>query len=389
MNEVNTLPPLEIQLNKLFLWIEAERYYLYPQYLSANVQNLDATYTKNEVRTEVFERLMVPTEGEPGKLQARRGSLVYNVFGLDVRSPDAVRLQGINLFVQSGERSDGTALHRLSSDGRRLIEAYRQDPEGQAWRSILAQALAKYELRTRILLYYLGSLNFRLEFSDTRSAETSFFSYPARAAQLVDSNGLSESISIFRPVRITQGEVPAINTMMRQYLDVAVGPHWLREIQEVGLFTDRPWTLQGARGPEPSDNEISVILKGPLTLFRDLGILRFEGGAWTVDTYQAWRHLGADACEGLLPEPDTPEFRSVLEHHYRALLNEDRVVQAALLALNVCEELGMSEAEFDQQLRQLIYDRSLRVGQSWRGQQRHGRGLLGDVDKQFVELLFA
>lgn len=389
MSESKPAAPLEIQLNKLYLWVEPPRYYLYPQYLSSNTLDAQATYTEEEVKTQVFERLLVPQKGNPDKLRARRGSLINNVFGLEVRSPDSVRLRGINLFRRVESAGEGTPAFRLSLDGQRLAEAYRQDKEGVTWRGILAQVLAKFEPRTRILLHCLGHLGYRLRFSNRESADSSFFSYPARAALLCGPDAAPECLQVLRPVRVAKGEVPPINTLMRDHLAVAIGPHWLAELQSAGIVTDRPWILHGSVGPEPSDDEIGVYLKCPLGLLRDLQILRFQDGDWFVDLHNAWTHLGSEVCSDLLPEAQTADFYSVLRRQYAVLQDEERMAQAALLAQQVCQELVISQAEFDRQLLQLIYDGRVRLGRSWRGQLRHGRGLFGEVDKQFVELFFS
>lgn len=372
----------QLGLTKLFLWSEAERFQTYPQALARLEPG--RVYTRQEIGTELFGLVYV------GGGKPRRENVVRNLFGALQIAEDKLLLRGINLFRRltpnGPHRVSGMTIWERADDEWKPTEAalhigdvYRQAPNEIKWQQLLAEQLARYESRTRVLLYLLShghTLRFELP---------GYFAGNAGRAELVGE----ETCALFDDRGI------AFNSLLYDHQDVAIGPWWCAEIENAGFELASDYALQGAAGRSPSVDHINSAIKRALYIFYVLGILVEQDGTWRVDTDAFARHLAPDLCRDLLGseyvEPlNLADEWARLAYVLEELADERGFIISAQAANRWGELSGLQtnerEMAFDVLIRRGIFEERVQVIDRHTGQPRMGRGLLGDDNMRLVRL---
>jgi hypothetical protein len=368
-------------LNKLFLWSEAERFQTYAQAMAKLTPG--RTYTRRQIGAEIFG-LTYADSAKP-----RRESVLANVFGAIQSAPDKLLLRGINLFrrtTPNGSRLvSGIVKWELADDewvpteyALQLGDLYRKDSSGIQWQLVLAEQLARYESRTRVLLFLLshGSA-LRFESSD-------YFSGNTLQAQLIGQ----DSCHLFAD------NGAAFNQLLFAQRDVAISHWWLEEIESAGFSLADSYRLEGATNRAPSTNYVNSALKTALFVFYRLGILIEQDGGWSVAPATFRRLLSAEIAHDLLGSDDTdPNFSNEwqrLSHVVKTLADEQGfiVVSEAADRWGELSDLPLGErlAVFDSLLRRGIFEGRIEVLDRHPGQPRMGRGLFDDDNMRMIKL---
>lgn len=369
-------------LNKLFLWSESERFQTYPQAMTRLTPG--RTYTRRQIGTELFGLAYVAGR------KPRRENLLTNLFGVLQIGRDKLLLRGINLFRRvtpnGSHRVSGLTVWERASDewtpteaALQMGEAYRQAPDGVHWQQLLAQQLARYEPRTRVLLHLLSHGHV------LRFESPGYFAGNTQRAQLV-----GESTYILFDERGV-----AFNRLLFDHVEVAIGPWWRQEIEAAGFELADEFVLEGAMKRLPSTNYINSALKTALYVFHALGILAEDGGVWYVDTSALAQHLSPEIPRDLLGEeyvrpPDLSDEWVRLAHVVGELADERGFVVASEAADRWGELTDLLPSErvtaFDALIRRGIFEGRVEVLDQHLGQPRMGRGLFDDEDMRMVKL---
>jgi hypothetical protein len=369
-------------LTKLFLWSEAERFQTYPQAMARLTPG--RTYTRQQIGEELFGLVYA------GSRRPRRESLLSNLFGMLQIGRDKLLLRGINLFRRvtpnGAHRVSGMTVWERASDewsptesALQLGEAYRHSPDDLRWKQLLAEQLARYEPRTRVLLHLL-SHGHALRFESP-----GYFGGSTRRAQLVGNN----TYELF-------GEkCAAFNRLLFEHVQVAIGPWWNEEIGAAGFELAEGYGLEGAMNRPPSTNQVNSALKTALYVFHALDVLVESDGLWFIDADALARHLSQETARDLLGDA-----------YVRPLDLSDEWVRLAYVIDELADERGFvvaSEAAeywgelsdlppgerfmaFDTLIRRGIFEERVEVLDRHLGQPRMGRGLLDDDNMRMVKL---
>jgi hypothetical protein len=369
-------------LIKLFLWSEAERFQTYPQAIARLTPG--RTYTRQQIGTELFGLVY------DGDRKPRRENLLSNLFGVLQTGQDKLLLRGINLFRRitpnGSHRVSGMTVWERASDewvptksALQLGEAYRQSPDGLRWKQLLAEQLARYEPRTRVLLHLLSHGHaLRFESPD-------YFGSHTQRAQLVGEN-----------IYALFGEKgTAFNHLLFDHVEVAIGPWWREEIEAAGFELVEDYKLEGAMNRPPSTNHINSALKIALYVFYALDILVEDDGLWFIDADALAQHLSPETAGELLGEAyvqplDLSDEWVRLAYVVGELADEQGFVVASEAAERWGDLTDLPPGEramaFDALIRRGIFEERVEVLDRHLGQPRLGRGLLDDDNMRLVKL---
>lgn len=369
-------------LTKLFLWSEAERFQTYPQAMARLVQG--RTYTRQQIGTELFG-LTYTRDHKP-----RRENVLSNLFGLLQIRQDKLLLRGINLFRRvtpnGSHRVSGITVWEQASDeweptqaALQMGDAYRRSPDDLRWKRLLAEQLARYEPRTRVLLHLL-SHGYALCFESP-----GYFAGNTQRAHLMGEG----TYELFGEKGI------AFNHLLFDHVEVAIGPWWREEIEVVGFELVEDYRLEGAMNRPPSTNYVNSALKTALYVFYALGILVSDDGAWFIDAEAVGQHLNPETASDLLGRAcvrplDLSDGWVRLAYVVDELADERGFVVASEAAERWGELADLSPGErvtaFDALIRRGIFEERIEVLDRHPGQPRMGRGLLDDDNMRMVKL---
>lgn len=357
----------KIGLSKLFLWPEAERIQTYPEALAGLVEG--RAYSKYEIATEIFRLIYV----EERKGKAVREHQILNCFGMDASRPGKVAIRGINCLRQIGKDQ-----YEATEEALRIGEAYR-DRDEIAWATLLARQVARYEIRTRLILYLIGDGGWRLEFD-----RPDFFALPSINARLVRDG---EMIALF------QNQSKAFNRLLQENARISLGPWWKAELAQAGYLLADDFCFQGMREQAPPVNKLNSNIKPGLFLMKYLGVLQSHRGGWIVSGDKAVEVLGKAIANDFVTagglESQKSEL-SILRELVESSQDSERFVVVSQIARNWATQnrIPIYEAEeaFDRFVREQLYKGNLRVVERHQGQPRHGRGLFGDSGARKIKL---
>ncbi|GIK36921.1 MAG: hypothetical protein BroJett011_07540 [Chloroflexota bacterium] len=359
-----------VGLAKLFLWPEAERIQTYPEAF-ANLRP-ERVYTRQELVTHVFD--LVYKDEQVGR--PVRGSHIENCFGLELVSGEKVVIRGLNALRQVGPDK-----YVATEAALQIGQSYRTETDEDDWAIMLARQLARFEIRTRLLLYLLGQGGWSLVF-----ASPEFYAYPSVRARLEQAG---ESLALF------QDNAAAFNRLLHQHRHVTLGPWWAAELAGLGYELDEGFCFESIPGGVPSTNKLSSALKSSLFLFKYLGILENAHGGWAVSATRAVDLLGAEIATDLVgvPQNNTQNNPLALLKQLADELHDDSgLVVVSHLARRWAgrNRIAPDEADlaFDQFMRQQLYEGAVRITLRHQGQPRHGRGLFGDETARKIKLEF-
>jgi hypothetical protein len=343
------------------------------------------TYTRQQVAKQLMQLAY-----EKGKAKPLRESQTYNLFGFVQVGKDKLLIKGINLLRRvtpnGPHRVSGLTIWERASDewapteaALQMGETYRQAPDGIRWQQLLAEQLARYEPRTRVLLHLL-SHGHALRFESP-----GYFAGHTQRAQLI-----GESTYILFDERGA-----AFNRLLFDHVEVAIGPWWREEIEAAGFELTDEFILEGAMKRLPSTNYINSALKTALYVFYALDILVGDGDTWYVDTSALAQHLSLEITRDLLGEeyvrpPDLSDEWVRLAYVMDELADERGFVVASEAADRWGELTDLLPSErvtaFDALIRRGIFEGRVEVLDRHLGQPRMGRGLFDDEDMRMVKL---
>jgi hypothetical protein len=366
MDEIKTLR--KIGLAKLFLWSEAERIQTYPEAF-VNLAP-DRKYTKRMLATEVFNLVYAQHD----KSRPMRSDQIRNLIGLAQLSDEKVVIRGINLFsVDNGKYFEA------KDEAIELGQAYRSDKNGEAWSIHLARQIAKYEVRTRLLLYLIGIGGWRMIFPDVE-----FFSLPSLKTTLEKDRDI---------IPLFDNNSFAFNQLLQEHRFVALGPWWKAEIENLGYAIDDGFVFEGVRDELPATNKLNSNIKPGLFLMKYLGVIIQQSGGWSLSEEKAHQILGsaiADdfVCKEYQAATDSP--LQILNEITKELEDNEGYIVVSRLAKEWAIRLKIpaynSAQALDEFIREQLYEENIRILARNQGQPRHGRGLFGDDKARKVKL---
>jgi len=346
-----------IGLNKLFLWMEAERLETFPEAFTKLAAG--QTYSKEEL--VILYGLIY--RGDDKSSHPVRSDFLRNFYGLEIISSTKVGIHGINALeeVEPG-------IYRPTQAAIAIGQAYRERDQA-LWMPALAQLIARYEVRTRLMLYLLGKGGGRLTFP-----KDEFFGPRSGGAQVTLANGASVALFV--------EQARGFNELLQKYRWQALGPFWTEEITNKGYEIAHDFCFEGLRDPQPSANKLNSRIKCSLFLFKYLDVLISQGGEWILNPGQATTVLGEEIAQDFVniefdhsPLQRLQTWQTELKDTLGFVVIADLVKRWAEYKLL---PISQAEVEFDAWVRQQIYHARIRVLEPHAGQPRLGRGLFGD-----------
>jgi hypothetical protein len=344
--------------------MEAERLESYPEVFSK--LQIGVEYTKSSLARDTLR--LIPTNDNSGKMV--RGDFMNNFYGLEQCSPTKISIRGINALKEIRP-----GVYSPTQFALNIGEAYR-NKDHILWLHGFAQMLARYDVRTRLMLYLLGIGGFTLSFPDVN-----FFGPRTNQAKL---SGQGKEIYPFLE------DYRGFNELLQVHHWNALGSWWNAEIHELGFDVAQDFVFEGLREPKPPTNKLSGRLKNSLFLMKHLGILESQAGEWRLNPIQATAILGEDiAQEFVVTETDRSPIQR-LKSWQEALHDTLGFVTVSELVRLWAEYKALSipqaEIEFDAWMRQQIYQGRIRILETHAGQPRLGRGLFGDDSIRKIRL---
>ncbi len=353
-------PITRIGLNKLFLWMEAERLESYPEAF-ARLQ-IGQKYTKDMLIKKVYG-LIYNEKGASN--HPVRSDFMYNLFGLEIAGPEKVSIRGINALREI-EPKIFTPTPMALEIGQSYLR--RDEP---AWLEGLAKMIARYEVRTRLMLYLLGKGGYHLVFP-----RESFFGTGSNRAELIN---FDQRINPF----IDKAE--AFNFLLQDFREIALGRWWMDIIHAEGLEIGSDFVFEGLKKPNPPTNKLNDRLKISLFLMKYLGVIRNQGGEWTVNPVRMLEVLGPEIAQDFVPVEETSLPLTPLEWikaWQSSAQDEAGFIVVSALVRQWAERkkipLPQAEVELDDWMREQSYHGGVRITAMHPGQPRLGRGLYGD-----------
>lgn len=354
----------KIGLAKLFLWMEAERLESYPEAFARLNEN--RTYTKISLVRDTFG--LIPSESSPGK--SVREDFLNNIFGLENTSDEKVSIRGINALreIQPG-------VYQATQEALNIGSAY-QKKDQNIWIKSLAGLIAKFEVRTRLMLYLLGKGGYVLSFINDE-----FFGFGSSRAEVISSN---KKIALFAD------DARGFNELLQLYRWNALGPWWAEEIHSTGVDIAEDFVFEGLREPKPPTNKLNSRLKNSLFLMKYLGVIECQADSWLVNPIQATTIFGEKIAQDfVMVEFDHSPIERLIEWQ-EALRDEVGFVVVSNLAQRWAEykalPIQQAETEFDAWMREQTYHGRVNILETNAGQPRLGRGLYGDDNLRKIRI---
>lgn len=360
----------EIGLAKLFLWSEAERIQTYPEAFTNLVPH--QKYSKRTLASDVFNLIYAQHD----KSRPVRSDQIRNLFGLEQVSDEKVVLRGIN-FIQSVEGNS----YQASDEALEIGRVYRDNKESDKWAILLANQIAKYEVRTRLLLYLIGLGGYHMVFP-----KQDFFTNPT-SKTILEKDG--DSIPLFKD------KSAAFNLLLQEHRHVALGHWWGTEIESLGYEIDEHFIFQGLRGGPPATNKLNSHIKKSLFIMKYLGIIVPEDNRWILSNEQVINFLGISIARDFVEVTQLSFQKSPLEIlkivAYEIEDNDGYVVVSRLAhewAIQMQLPVYNAAQELDEFIRKQLFEENLKIQARHQGQPRHGRGLNGDNQVRKIKLVF-
>lgn len=306
--------------------------------------------------------LSYPTD-EKGRIL--RSDEFYGLFGAEEKQGRII-ISGSN-FIQRD-----TEGYFLTDEALTLRVSYQRD---EGWEKQLAKQLLTYSIRVRAMA--LGILN-----SEGIIFPKKFLSRNREAYVEMDS------IKYFLLNPTTS--VINLNDFMRKYGKESLGPYWENDLH---IETEEEIELVGTTKEEPSLADIGTYLKMPLTLFKYLEWFKEKGeGVYQFHKEKVKQDIGEDIFNSLMMGgsiKDTDILKDLISEYgdIRGYFPVETV--GNVLKRNIDPETTESiDKWIDRYFMEGIETGKFRLIGSEQGQPRHGRGLLGDKEKQFIKLEF-
>ncbi len=211
-------PETMVRLEKAFSWQQS--YNRYPYYLSK--ADPHRKYTFEEVYTVVFETL------PPGKKKDRE-TWVRNTFGLvkDEETNQPI-VKGIGLFEEVAKGQ-----YRLSHEAIELGNTFAKERNNNEWLKVFASILARYDIRTRCILYNMGKLDYLLKFPN--SPQKNGFFRSTTPTWLVPSSG--KYLSLFE-YDAKKNPKYSFTPVLQSIAFETLGPFLRNKLERMGINLD-------------------------------------------------------------------------------------------------------------------------------------------------------
>jgi hypothetical protein len=360
-----------VGLSKLFLWSEAERIQTYPEAF-ANIEEL-RRYTKQQLAKDVFELVY----SQHDKSRPIRGDQIRNLFGIEKVSDDKVVIRGINLL----DDTDGKD-YCATAEALEIGDAYQTNQDGNKWAILLAKQIARYEVRTRLILYLIGIGGWSMVFPSSE-----FFGQPSSKTILVRDG---DQIPIFA----NNGEL--FNQLLQEHRHVAIGAWWEKEIEQLGFDVVEEFKFEGVRDGPPSTNKLNSNIKPGLFLMKHLRVMVFQGGGWQLSGEQAVEVFGTAIASDFTDFNISSIKRSpinIMKEAAIELQDHEGFIVVSQLAREWAIQMQIptykAAHELDEFIREQMYSGRLNILDRNQGQPRHGRGLFGENHSRKIKLSFS
>jgi hypothetical protein len=275
--------------------------------------------------------------------------------------------RGIGLLRQ---RNGG---YVLAPSGLAVRSEYGEDPQGTAWKVMLAAEILTHEPRTRAVVRALSA-----EGAEWRFRASAWF------RGQYDDAVLTGDLGEYRPLAPASRGRPNIQSLLNDLGAWALGG-W--RAAALGAASTAPAVaFAGVRDPVLTVDDLGGALHGPFELFAALGV------AEDVDGTVRWRAAEAAARFGPELAADfgwaagpvaTDDVLALVGRLVRELRADDGFVVAARLRDGLA---AAGVAEPDREVAALVDAGFVVIDAFDYGQRRHGEGLFGDPRKQLVRL---
>ena len=361
----------KVGLSKLFLWTEAERIQTYPEAFVRLEET--RSYSKKQLATDVFELVY----SQHNKSRPVRGDQINNLFGVEKISDKKVVIRGINLLHKLNNKH-----YYATDEAIEIGKCYQTDMYGEKWAILLAKQIARYEVRTRLVLHLLGICGWSIVFPSS-----DFFAHPSSKALLIRDG---EMISIFA------NKSEAFNQLLQEHRQVALGPWWLAEIECLGFDGDNDFEFEGVKEGPPATNKLNSNIKSSLFLMKYLGVIVPHGDGWRLSGEQAIKIFGNAIAADFTDVELSTSVRSpfiVLMETALELQDHEGFVVVSHLARDWASRIQIpnysAALELDDFMREQMYTGKIKILERNQGQPRHGRGLFGEEQSRKIKLFFA
>jgi len=373
MTELHEVQPgLTVQLSSFCLWNSTD-YTIYPRYLSR--AEAGRTYTLQEITQKLFL-----SQERTASSRRSRANMWRNIWDVERVDDWTARVRGVCLVEAVNENR-----YQLTDWTVEMCAAYRDDPAGIAWRARLADILARFDPRLRILLYHLGALGYTLQLPRPTPDQSRIIAPSLRTLTLHGPG--DEHLTPFQPDSPT-----ALNRLMRAELDVAIGPFLAERMARLGLPVEAGFaSLTGIKGSEPDVDRVHVTYTRALKVFQDLGILAEDGSRYelSVDHQRATELLSLAVYADLFQPQRHPPFLVALHAAYLAELSSDGYAAYDGLRRRVTANLGLGDDDFHRRFRAALKANQITILRHARGLPSDGPGYEGQPEYQLLDLGFA
>ncbi|MUL33944.1 hypothetical protein [Priestia megaterium] len=294
-----------------------------------------------------------------------RSDEFYGLFGAEEKHGRMI-ISGVN-YIQRG-----TEGYSLTEEALTLRDCYQKD---ENWEIRLAKQLLTYSVRVRAVV--LGILN-----SEGICFPEKFL-YKNREAY-IELEG--ERYFLLNPSQ----SVLNLNTFLKKFGSLSLGPFWKKYL---GIEEEEIIQLVGTTKEEPSLSEIGTYLKIPLTLFQYLEWFKeMDDGVYGFHKEKVKKDIGEEIFNSLLLDDykkDTDILKDLILEYgdLRGYFSVEEIGE--ILKSHIAPDYkGNTSKWIDCYFMEGIKCGKFKLIGSEQGQPRHGRGLLGDREKQLIKLVF-
>lgn len=348
---------VDITLSQLVLWYDGTRIQSWPAMLAKSDPQVVLMSATEFGREHVTDRMTDDRHAAAEKI-------TRNLPGLE-RKGSRLVLRGIGLL----ERVDGG--YRLSEEGRKLAQAYREEPEGARWVRILGRMFLTREPRTRTLIGLLSRDDSRLLFKGT-----GWWSGSLRHAVVHLSDGARVA-----PFAQAESPLPNLRTVINERPWWSLGD-W-RNHPLVGGANDCRFI--GQMKTSFSIHDVSLALRASCEVLVHLGVLRWQEGECWLDQDIATREFGAELASDFgwrVIRSTKPLWQTIND-----LLPGLRADTGFVVVSELRDRMRQHGVENpDREIARLEAEGHLVIEATDFGQGRHGVGLYEDPSKQLIKL---
>ncbi len=348
---------VEIALTQLVLWYDSTRIQTWPS-LMAQVENNAVMPSSTDFGRAHFTDRMTDNR------HAAAEKITRNMPGLEQKNSRLI-LRGIGLL----ERTKGG--YRVTSEGRELGSAYRDDPDGISWVKILGRLLLTREPRTRTLAKLMSRPDAELYFT-----EDEWWGGSLQRATINFSDG-----DQVVPFAKQEHPIPNLRTAIRENAWWALGD-W-RNHEFIETFSDCRFV--GQLKEESSLHDISLAIRSSMEVLVHLEVIRNSADRCWLDHDAAIEAFGPALANDFdwRSSGKKKSLREWLGQFASELRLDTGFVVASELRKRLREQ-GYDNP--DREIARLEEDGHVVIEATDYGQSRHGVGLYDDPSKQLIKL---